>query len=165
MNPESISDLEKIKSKTRPGQNVVFVSGNFNVVHPGHLRLLKFAADCGDLLVVGVNNQQKKGAIVSEKLRLENVLAIGMVDYAFVLRDTEENFIKALCPAIVVKGKEHESQFNSEQSAVNTYGGNLLFCSGEIVFSSLDLLRHELSEVKISNIIEQPQYMDRHGLR
>ena len=35
-------------------QTVAFMSGNFNVVHPGHLRLLKFAAEQADILVVAV---------------------------------------------------------------------------------------------------------------
>ena len=43
----------------QPGKRVVFVSGSFNIVHPGHLRLLNFAADCGDLLVVGVYYRKK----------------------------------------------------------------------------------------------------------
>ncbi len=35
--------VERVRSLTSPDQRIVFVSGNFNVVHPGHLRLLKFA--------------------------------------------------------------------------------------------------------------------------
>src|SRR5712664_463645 len=37
-------------------KTIAFISGNFNVVHPGHLRLLKFAAEHADVLVVGVNS-------------------------------------------------------------------------------------------------------------
>ena len=37
----------KLKNKT------VFVSGHFNVVHPGHLRVLRFAKECGDYLIIG----------------------------------------------------------------------------------------------------------------
>jgi len=32
----------------------VFVSGHFNVLHPGHLRLLRFAKECGDRLIIGL---------------------------------------------------------------------------------------------------------------
>ena len=39
----------------------VFVSGTFNVLHPGHLRLLKFAKDSGERLVVGVLSDRVAG--------------------------------------------------------------------------------------------------------
>ena len=32
----------------------VFISGNFNILHPGHIRLFKFAKECGDKVIVGV---------------------------------------------------------------------------------------------------------------
>lgn len=163
MHTESILALEEIQKKCKQGSLIVFVSGNFNIVHPGHLRLLKFAADCGDLLVVGINDQRSSGTIISEQLRLENILAINMVGHAFLLRDSSEDFIDSLRPATVVKGKEHERQFNIEQSAVDSYGGHLLFASGEIVFSSLDLMHREFKDVKDSNIIYQPNYMKRHS--
>ena len=39
----------------------VFVSGTFNVLHPGHLRLLKFAKDSGERLIVGVLSDRVAG--------------------------------------------------------------------------------------------------------
>ena len=36
----------------------VFVSGHFNVIHPGHLRLLRFAKECGNRLVVAVESDR-----------------------------------------------------------------------------------------------------------
>tara|TARA_A100001015_G_scaffold230307_1_gene260551 strand:- start:20 stop:214 length:195 start_codon:yes stop_codon:yes gene_type:complete len=53
----------------------ILVTGNFNILHPGHLRLLKFAKGLGDKLIVGVNSDKldKKGIHVSGEMRLENV--------------------------------------------------------------------------------------------
>ena len=93
MHPESEAALTKIIGMTRSDKRVVFVSGNFNIVHPGHLRLLKFAADCGDMLVVGVNSRPDTPFPIAAELRLEGVRAIGLVDYAFLLHDTPEEFI------------------------------------------------------------------------
>ena len=39
-------------------KKIVFVSGHFNVLHPGHLRFLKFAKECGDYLIVGVESNK-----------------------------------------------------------------------------------------------------------
>jgi len=153
----------EIRSLAGRGARVAFVSGDFNVVHPGHLRLLRFAADCGDFLVVGVLDQRSEGAVLSEELRLEGVRSIGLVDFAFVLRGPPSSFVSALEPAIVVKGKEHEVQLNPESQAVDAYGGKLLFSSGEVSFSSLDLLKREFSESALSSITLPAGYPQRHG--
>jgi rfaE bifunctional protein kinase chain/domain len=153
--------LNEIKGKAGLAR-IVFVSGNFNVVHPGHLRLLQFAADCGDFLVVGVNDSRTDGANLPEALRLEGVRAISLVDYAFVLRETAYEFVAKLRPAVVVKGKEFEGRDNPEQALLESYGGKLLFGSGEVRFSSLDLLRREYFEANYSSIRKPADYPKRH---
>ena len=55
LHPTSLDAIRVVTHAAR-GQRVVFVSGNFNIVHPGHLRLLRFAKECGDYLVVGVHD-------------------------------------------------------------------------------------------------------------
>lgn len=142
---------------------IVFVSGNFNIVHPGHLRLLRFAAECGDFLVIGVNGRSSAGATLPEEMRLEGVQAISLVNYAFLLPEAPERFIAKLRPAVVVKGKEYESRENPEQAAVESYGGKLLFGSGEVRFSSLDLLQREYFETDFSGIRKPAEFLGRHG--
>ena len=39
----------------------VFVSGHFNVLHPGQLRLLRFAKECGNRLIVAVESDRIAG--------------------------------------------------------------------------------------------------------
>jgi rfaE bifunctional protein kinase chain/domain len=63
----------------------------------------------------------------------------------------------------VVKGKEHQERENPEQAAVGEYGGRLLFGSGEVRFSSLDLLRREYVETNFSTIRKPQEYAARHG--
>ena len=157
------SALKAIREIAKNAEKIVFVSGNFNVVHPGHLRLLQFAAECGDFLVVGVSHDGVAGATLPELMRLEGVKAISFVDYAFILREPPEGFVSALRPALVVKGKEHEGRNNPEQSIVESYGGKLLFSSGEVRFSSLELLRNEYFEPNFSNIKKPVDFADRHG--
>jgi rfaE bifunctional protein kinase chain/domain len=155
--------LGEIRALACQARRLVFVSGNFNVVHPGHLRLLKFAADCGDFLVVGVNpDDAAPGAVVPENLRLEGVRSIGFVNFAFILREPPETFIAKLRPAIVVKGKEHETRENAERALVEAYGGKLLFSSGEAVFSSIDLLKREFVETNPSSIVKPTDFPKRH---
>jgi len=105
LHPDSQNSLESI-FKLSAGKRIVFVSGNFNVIHPGHIRLLRFAKECGDYIVVGVLDSRSTGAVVSENLRLEGIKSISWVDFGFVLRDNPRDFIQELKPSFVIKGKE-----------------------------------------------------------
>jgi rfaE bifunctional protein kinase chain/domain len=157
----NIKELKYIKTQS-PRKKVVFVSGNFNIIHPGHLRLLRFAKECGDYLVVGVLDDKAPGSFIDEKLRLESLQAIAWVDYAFILRETPAAFIEKLQPAFVVKGKEHEERENPEKDILHQYGGKLLFSSGEISFSSIDLMNAEWKELSVSSIKKPADYPKRH---
>jgi len=145
------------------GRRMVFVSGNFNVLHPGHLRLLKFAAEVGDFLVVGVNPDSTPGVTVPLALRIEGVSSLGIVSHAFELTEPAEAFIGRLRPDIVVKGREHAGRFNAEQATVDAYGGKLLFGSGEVRFASLELLRREYFETSFSTLRKPRDFAERHG--
>jgi rfaE bifunctional protein kinase chain/domain len=146
------SQASDILRSIAKGKRISFVSGNFNVVHPGHLRLFKFAQELGDVLVVGVNADGAPGVTLPMELRLENVNSISRVDHVVPLGTSPEVFIAALKPDFVVKGKEFELKDNPEKSAVETYGGHLVFSSGELRFSSLSLLERDYSEPNLSAV-------------
>lgn len=142
----------------------VFVSGDFDILHPGHLRFLKFAKDSGDYLLVGVNSDDINTKLVHEDIRLESIQATNYVDEAFILRIPAIEYIKKNKPEIVVKGVEHENVENEELKIINSYGGKLIFSSGDISFSSLTLLRNEFEKLEISNLIKPLDYIQRHGI-
>ena len=144
----------------------MFVSGTFNIVHPGHLRLLRFAAECGDYLVVGVlGDRLSPSAQLTQDMRLEGVAAISWVDQAFILHDAPEDFVAELRPAVVVKGKEHEDGTNLELAVVQSYGGKLLFGSGDTTFSSLELIRKETELINYSSIVRPNEFIERHSIQ
>lgn len=160
---DSTAAIMTIRERVPKDKHIVFVSGNFNILHPGHLRLLRFASECGDFLVVGVCDSGSTGAMLPEESRYESVKAVNWVDYAFVLHDSPEKFISILKPSIVVKGKEHEDKINPEQAIVDQYGGKLLFSSGDIRFSSLDLLQKEFMQLNVSTIKKPEDFPKRHN--
>ena len=164
MHLQSEDIINQIRQQAKGKKKIVFVSGNFNIVHPGHLRLLRFASECGDFLVLGVNgNNPGKDVLLDEEIRLEGVKSVTWVDFPFILQDPPEAFISALKPAIVVKGKEHEDAYNVESEAVKPYGGKLLFSSGDISFSLVDLLRNESKRLDSRSIQKQEEFMKRHN--
>jgi len=113
------------------------ISGNFNVLHPGHIRLFKFAKENSKRLTVAVNSDSLggKAAYIPEDLRLEGVSSNNFVDYSFILRESINEYISREKPDIVVKGREHESKKNTEELALKEYGGKLIFASGDFIFA------------------------------
>jgi len=142
---------------------LVLITGRFNVLHPGHQRLLGYAKEVGTRLIVGVegDNLAGRASHVSEGLRLKGIQNIAMVDEAFIYNDTIESLIKRKKPNIVVKGKEHENNNNPEEKALKEIGSKLLFSSGELFFSSSDFVDGESSRFnfKVPN-----EYINRHNI-
>lgn len=116
----------------------ILVVGNFDILHPGHFRLLKFAKECGDRLLVAVNSDKrmKNPSQVDQIHRLEMILSLECVDQAFLTDKTPELLVAKHKPWAVVKGKEFEHCFNPELEALKKYGGKLIFGSGEFEIAS-----------------------------
>lgn len=81
--------------------SIVVVSGYFNPIHLGHIRMLEAASRMGDRLIVIVNNdaQQrlKKGKVImAEAERLEVVRAIRYVDEAMLALDDDPSIVRTL---------------------------------------------------------------------
>jgi rfaE bifunctional protein kinase chain/domain len=149
---------------TKP--SIVFVSGHFNILHPGHLRLLRAAKEYGERLVVGVESDRLAGlaAHLPENLRLEGVQSHGLVDEAFIIDEPIAETISRLRPHVVVKGKEHETRHNPELVVLQHYGGRLVFSSGETLFSSIDLIRKEFQALDHRTISLPTDYLTRHAI-
>ena len=144
----------------------VFVSGLFNILHPGHLRLLRSAKEYGSRLIVAVLSDRLAGvgAHLPENLRLEGVQSHALVDEAFIADEPIADVIYRIRPEIVMKGKEHELRQNPELNALKHYGGRLVFSSGETLFSSLDLIRREFQVFDRRSISLPIDYLSRHAI-
>lgn len=153
----------RVRARAGASRSIAFVAGNFNVLHPGHLRLLKFAAEVGDFVVVGINPDSAPGVTVPGAMRHDAVRSLGLVDHALLLTQPAEQFIAALQPEIVVKGKEFENRCNPEKEIVASYGGKLIFSSGEMRFASFDMIDRDCSETIYSTIRAPRDFPQRHG--
>lgn len=144
----------------------VFVSGIFNILHPGHVRLLRFASELGDRLVVGVLPDRLAGEVVTigENSRFEAIQSLRMVDDSFIIEDSVTDTIRRMRPEVVVKGREHVTQENEELAVLSTYGGRLVFSSGDSFFSSTDLIRSEVESPRRLPIDLPLEFMAHHGI-
>ncbi|MDZ7817703.1 MAG: PfkB family carbohydrate kinase [Aliarcobacter sp.] len=143
-------------------KKIALVYGNFNILHPGHLRLLKFAKESCKYLVVGVNSDKlaNNANLLQEDIRLESIKATSYVDEAFLLNEDILEYIKRKKPDILVKGKEFENRYNPEEEIMKSYGGKILFSSGEIGFSSLNLLND--FDTSFLNLSHDNKFIKRH---
>ena len=113
---ESVKHLGTYKlSKTDLEDTVVFTNGCFDILHIGHLKLLKHARSLGNKLVVAINSdasvKRLKGdtrPINSQKIRKETLEQLGIVDEVLIFdEDTPYETIKKTKPNIIVKGGDY----------------------------------------------------------
>jgi rfaE bifunctional protein kinase chain/domain len=154
--------MDKIKSKNKS----VFISGHFNVVHPGHLRLFRFAKELGNYLIIGVENDLVAGdaGYIPEKLRIEGLQSNKLVDEVVLIDKSVSKTISYLKPDIVLKGKEWETRLNLEEKIIQDYGGKLVFNSGEALFSTQSFLNKVFFEKNTKSISKPINFLKRHNI-
>ncbi len=145
---------------------VSFVSGHFNVLHPGHLRLLRFAKQFSDYLIVAVESDRIAGdtAHIKEELRLEYLKNNTWVDEAFIFDEPIAKIVNKIKPDYIIKGKEHEVKENPELKILEKYGGKLIFSSGETTFSSYDLIKKEFNFIGNNSMFLPKEFLKRHKI-
>lgn len=159
----SKNSIYNVRDGLTAGQTVAFISGYFNILHPGHLRLIQFASEQADFLVVAVlSDTLVPDATVRDKERLEAVSAIRGVGTAFILDSDLADCILNLKPEVVIKGWEHKDEYNPEKEVIAKYGGALIFSSGDTKFSSFDLIAREFSNINYSSIEKPKNFPGRH---
>jgi len=145
----------------------VFVYGNFNIIHPGHLRFLKFAKKLGDELIVGVYSDKYAAEFVfiQQKFRMEALKQNIYVDKIILINSSIEKVISKIKPDVVVKGKEHETKINPEEKIIKQKGGSLIFSSGETTFSSIDLIEKELVQAPQKKFKIKKEFLKRYKIK
>ena len=104
-----------ILSKDDIEQTKVFTNGCFDIVHRGHIEMLKASKKLGDWLVVGVNTDRSvkrlKGdnrTINNESIRKIMLESLDFVDEVILFdEDTPERLIKRVKPDIITKGGDY----------------------------------------------------------
>lgn len=131
----------------RDERKVVFTNGCYDLLHPGHVRLLEAARSLGDVLVLGLNSdagvRRMKGParpIMPEAERAEVAGAFEAVDaVTFFDEDTPRELIAALLPDVLVKGADW-SHFIAGKEEVEASGGLVLTLPLEPGYSTTNLV-------------------------
>jgi D-glycero-beta-D-manno-heptose 1-phosphate adenylyltransferase len=115
------------------GKTVVFTNGCYDLLHPGHIRLLEQARTLGDVLILGLNSdssvRRAKGParpLLAETERSQIALGIEAVDAVTLFdEDTPRELISELLPDVLIKGADW-SHFVAGREEVEASGGRVL---------------------------------------
>lgn len=126
---------EWVARRQKRGERVVFTNGCFDVLHPGHMRVLRGARAFGERLVVGVNSDASvtklKGAgrpVHGVDDRVEVLATMNLVDVVVVFdEDTPEKLVRLLKPNVLVKGAEYKGKLVAGADYVASRGGRVEF--------------------------------------
>ena len=132
---------------------VVAVSGGFDPVHLGHLKMFENAKALGDKLVVIVNQdhflETKKGFVfMTLHERMEIIKAFKWVDKVIPAIDEDQTVCKTLeliKPDIFANGGDRKKGNVPEAEICERYGIKMVYGIGDKLNSSSDLVRHILN--------------------
>jgi rfaE bifunctional protein kinase chain/domain len=145
-------------------RTVIMCHGTFDIVHPGHLRHLTYARDKADILIASLTAdvhilKADHRPYVPQELRASNLAALEMVDYVIVdPNPTPIEHIKVLQPDYFAKGYEYFSagippRTQEEIATLESYGGEMVFTPGDIVYSSSKLIDAHPPKITIEKLL------------
>lgn len=131
---KNLNEIADIAAQARKnGQSVVFTNGCFDILHRGHVHILRQAKANGDLLIVGINSDRSvksiKGAsrpILPETDRVELIAAMEMVDYVVLFDEPDPyRLIAAIKPNVLAKGGDWSADKIVGADVVAENGGRI----------------------------------------
>ncbi len=139
--------VERRAGWKREGKRVVFTNGCYDLLHPGHIRLLERARSLGDALILALNADSSvarlKGPsrpLIPETERAALAMELEAVDAVTLFdEDTPRELIAALLPDVLVKGADW-SHFIAGREEVEAAGGQVLALPLEPGYSTTGIL-------------------------
>jgi rfaE bifunctional protein nucleotidyltransferase chain/domain len=125
--------LARATTARESGAKIVLANGCFDVLHVGHVRYLAGARELGDVLVVGINSDERVAQLKGEGRpvlpateRAEIVAALESVTYVTIFDEpTVTELLLALKPDVHAKGTDYTEETVPERSVVRSYGGRV----------------------------------------
>ena len=144
------SRAELVQQRTlwkQQGKTVVFTNGCYDLLHPGHVRLLEQARSLGDILILALNSdasvRRMKGPsrpMIPENDRAAMASALAAVDAVTLFdEDTPRELIAEVLPDVLIKGADW-SHFIAGREEVEAAGGRVLTVALEPGYSTTTIV-------------------------
>jgi D-glycero-beta-D-manno-heptose 1-phosphate adenylyltransferase len=138
----------------RESKTVVFTNGCYDLLHPGHIRLLEQCRSMGDILILALNTDSSvaryKGPhrpLLDQDTRAAAALALAAVDaVTFFDEDTPRELIAQILPDILVKGADW-SHFVAGREEVEAAGGKVVLIPLEPGHSTTNIEKEILARL------------------
>jgi rfaE bifunctional protein nucleotidyltransferase chain/domain len=142
---ELLSRVAEAKASRR---RIVFTNGCYDLLHPGHIRLLEKSRELGDILILALNSdrsvRENKGAgrpIIPEDERAEVAAALEAVDYVVLFDEpTPREIIAKILPDVLVKGGDWGPNEIVGREEVEAAGGRVVSIPIEPGYSTSSIL-------------------------
>ncbi|HOK56043.1 MAG TPA: D-glycero-beta-D-manno-heptose 1-phosphate adenylyltransferase [bacterium] len=147
---KTLKEIKKISERLKKeGKTIVFTNGCFDIIHPGHIKILKKAKSMGDVLIVGLNSDKsikkikgEKRPIIDQRGRCEIMSSFWMVDYIVLFEEkTPEKLIKSILPNFIVKGSDYREEEVIGRDIIEKYGGKVVIVPLNKKYSTTNLIR------------------------
>lgn len=146
----TLEELRQARESAREaGKRFVFTNGCFDILHRGHVEILRAARSLGDQLAVGLNSDAsvrrlkgRRRPIIGEDDRAAIVAALETVDFVTLFdEDTPERVISVLRPDVLVKGSDYAIEEIVGRREVEESGGEVVRVPLRGGYSTESLLR------------------------
>ena len=131
---KTLAELTAITAQARrAGKIVVFTNGCFDLLHRGHVHILRQAKAAGDILIVALNSDRSvrsikgpKRPILPQTDRIELIAALEMVDYVIIYDEPDPyKLIAAIKPNLLAKGGDWSADQIVGADIVEREGGKV----------------------------------------
>jgi D-beta-D-heptose 7-phosphate kinase/D-beta-D-heptose 1-phosphate adenosyltransferase len=141
--------LGRVREWRAQGAKIGLASGCFDLLHPGHLAVIRKAKSACGRLIIGINSDASthrlKGPerpIQNEAARAEVIASLEAVDMVVIFgEDTPEALIGAIKPDVFVKGADYAVDDLPEAAIIKSYGGEIILAEMEDGYSTTATIR------------------------
>ena len=152
---KNLDELTELAAQARQnGKSVVFTNGCFDILHRGHVHILRQAKAAGDVLIVALNSDRSvkeikggKRPVLPETDRIELIGAMEMVDYVIVFDEPDPyKLIAAIKPDVLAKGGDWSAEKIIGADVVEQAGGRIVMIPYLKGFSTSEIIERILNE-------------------
>lgn len=141
--------LAQLRSLRARGRRIVFTNGCFDILHPGHVRMLAACRALGDVLVVGLNEDDSVRRLKGPARpvnrfadRAEVLAALAAVDFVTgFAEDTPLRLVEDVQPDILAKGADYAVDDIVGAEVVRARGGEVVAITFHAGYSSTRIIQ------------------------